>query len=178
MSLEEMRKKIDEVDEKIVRLIAERIRQSQSIGDEKQKNSKPIEDADREKKVLAQSRPWRGKKTWMKGKSRVFTVKSSSPPKVVQGMVVAFQGEIGAYSEEAVFQYFGHSVSAKPSESFDSVFKLVEQGEAPFGVVPVENSLEGSISRVYDLLLNENLQVCGELDLRVIHCLIANQGAT
>jgi len=42
----------------------------------------------------------------------------------------------------------------------------------------VENSLEGSISRVYDLLLNENLQVCGELDLRIIHCLIANQGAT
>ena len=44
--------------------------------------------------------------------------------------------------------------------------------------MPVENSLEGSISRVYDLLLNENLQVCGELDLRIIHCLIANQGAT
>jgi chorismate mutase/prephenate dehydratase len=93
-------------------------------------------------------------------------------------MVVAFQGEIGAYSEEAVFQYFGRSVSARPSESFESVFKLVEQGEASFGVVPVENSLEGSISRVYDLLLNENLQVCGELDLRIIHCLIANQGAT
>jgi chorismate mutase/prephenate dehydratase len=54
----------------------------------------------------------------------------------------------------------------------------VEQDEASFGVVPVENSLEGSISRVYDLLLNENLQVCGELDLRIIHCLIANQGAT
>ena len=53
MSMQEMRKKIDEVDDKIVRLIAERIRQSQSIGHEKQKSSKPVEDATREKKVLA-----------------------------------------------------------------------------------------------------------------------------
>ena len=178
MSLEEMRNKIDAVDEKIVKLIAQRIKQSQAIGDEKQKRNKPIEDADREKKVLAHiealAREENLDEREILGIYRQI-IKSS---KVVQGLVVAFQGEIGAYSEEAVFQYFGHSAGAKPSESFESVFKLVEQGEASFGVVPVENSLEGSISRVYDLLLNENLQVCGELDLRVIHCLIANQGAT
>ncbi len=178
MSLEEMRNKIDTVDEKIVKLIAQRIKQSQAIGDEKQKINKPIEDANREKKVLAHiealAREENLDEKEILGIYRQI-IKSS---KVVQGLVVAFQGEIGAYSEEAVFQYFGRSVSARPSESFESVFKLVEQGEASFGVVPVENSLEGSISRVYDLLLNENLQVCGELDLRIIHCLIANQGAT
>jgi len=65
--------------------------------------------------------------------------------------VVAFQGEIGLTAKSG-FSILGHSASAKPSESFESVFKLVEQGEASFGVVPVENSLEGSISRVYDLL--------------------------
>jgi chorismate mutase/prephenate dehydratase len=178
MSLEEMRKQIDTVDEQIVKLIAQRIKKSQAIGDEKQKRNKPIEDINREKKVLAHiealAREENLDEKEIVGIYRQI-IKSS---KVVQGMVVAFQGEIGAYSEEAVFQYFGRSVSARPSESFESVFKLVEQGEASFGVVPVENSLEGSISRVYDLLLNENLQVCGELDLRIIHCLIANQGAT
>ena len=57
------------------------------------------------------------------------------------------------------------------------MFKLVEQGEVNFGIVPIENSLEGSISRVYDLLLNSSLRVCGEIELRVVHCLIANPGA-
>jgi len=178
MSLEEMRKKIDAVDEKIVKLIAQRIQQSQAIGDEKQKSRKPIEDAKREGNVLAHIEALaRAENLDEKEILSVYRqiIKLS---KIVQGLTVAFQGEIGAYSEEAVFQYFGHSVTAKPSESFDSVFKLVEQGEVSFGVVPVENSLEGSISRVYDLLLNSNLQVCGELDLRIIHCLIANRGAT
>jgi len=53
----------------------------------------------------------------------------------------------------------------------------VEQDEAQFGVVPIENSLEGSISRAYDLLLDSSLKVCGEAELRVVHCLIANPGA-
>jgi chorismate mutase/prephenate dehydratase len=178
MSLEEMRKKIDEVDDKIVRLITERIRQSQSIGYEKQKNSKPIEDAAREEKVLDHIRTIaREEKLDEKEIESIYRqiIKAS---KSVQGIVVAFQGETGAYSEEAAFQYFGRSVNAKPCENFDAVFKLVEQGEVPFGVVPIENSLEGSISRVYDLLLNSSLKVCGELELRIMHCLITDHGAT
>jgi len=177
MSLEEMRKRIDEVDEEIVRLLAERIRQSQLIGREKQKNSKPVEDAAREKKVLSHiAAIARAEQVDEKEVQNVYRqiFKSS---KSVQGVTVAFQGEFGAYSEEAIFQHFGYSVMAKPCESFDAVFRLVEQGAAAFGVVPVETSLEGSISRVYDLLLNSPLKVCGELDLQIVHCLIANQNA-
>jgi chorismate mutase/prephenate dehydratase len=178
MSLEEMRKKIDEVDDKIVRLIAERIRDSQSIGDEKKKNSKPVEDAAREEKVLAHIKTIaREEKLDEKAIQNIYRqiIKSS---KGIQGIEVAFQGETGAYSEEAAFQYFGHSIIPKPCETFDAVFDAVENDEAPFGVVPIENSLEGSISRVYDLLLNSNLKVSGELDLRIMHCLITNQSVT
>ena len=91
-------------------------------------------------------------------------------------MAVAFQGERGAYSEEAAFHFFGASIQVKPCESLDDVFKVVEKGEVQFGIVPVENSLEGSISRVYDLLLDSTLKVCGETELRVVHCLIASPG--
>jgi chorismate mutase/prephenate dehydratase len=178
MSLEEMRKKIDETDEKIVRLIAERIRESQSIGDEKKKNSKRVEDAAREEKVLAHIKAIaREEKLDEKEIQNIYRqiIKSS---KGIQGIEVAFQGETGAYSEEAAFQYFGHSIIPKPCDTFDTVFEVVENDEAPFGVVPIENSLEGSISRVYDLLLNSRLKVSGELDLHVVHHLIANQGAT
>jgi chorismate mutase/prephenate dehydratase len=90
---------------------------------------------------------------------------------------VAFQGEIGAYSEEAAFQFFGSSIQIKPCESLDDVFKATEGDEVQFGIVPAENSLEGSISRVYDLLLDSNLKVCGEIELRVVHCLIGTPKA-
>ena len=178
MSLEEMRKKVDEVDDKIVRLIAERIRDSQPIGDEKKKSSQPVEDTAREEKVLAHIKTIaREEKLDEKAIQNIYRqiIKSS---KGIQGIEVAFQGETGAYSEEAAFQYFGHSIIPKPCETFDAVFDVVENDEAPFGVVPIENSLEGSISRVYDLLLNSNLKVSGELDLRIMHCLIANQPVT
>ncbi len=91
---------------------------------------------------------------------------------------VAFQGEIGAYSEEACFHFFGPGVQVKPLETLDEVFKAVEQGDVRYGVVPVENSLEGSISRVYDLLLSSSLKVGGEIELRIMHCLIANPSAS
>jgi len=91
-------------------------------------------------------------------------------------MIVAFQGETGAYSEEAAFQFFGSSIQVKPCESVDDVFRAVEEDKTQFGIVPIENSLEGIINRSYDLLLDSNLRICGETELRVVHCLIANLG--
>jgi len=178
MSLEEMRKNIDEVDARIVRLIAERIRQSQSIGYEKQKNNKPIEDAVREEKVIEHIKAIAREEKLDEKEAEIIYRQIIKSSKNVQGNVIAYQGEAGAYSEEVIFRYFGHAVNAKPCEDFDTVFKLVEQGEVSSGVVPIENSLEGSISRVYDLLLNSSLKVCGELELRIIHNLIINHDAT
>jgi len=94
----------------------------------------------------------------------------------MEGIMVAFQGERGAYSEEAAFQFFGSSIQVKPCESVDDVFEAVEREETQFGIVPIENSLEGSITRSYDMLLDSSLKVCGETRLRVVHCLIAGQG--
>lgn len=177
MSLEELRKKIDEADTKIVKLIAERIRIAKDIGREKRKLGKQIEDAEREARVLDNVRRIAQEENINQKDIESIYKQIITISKSVQGIVVAFQGEIGAYSEEAAFQFFGSSIEVKPCESLDDVFKVVEQGEANFGVVPIENSLEGSISRVYDLLLDSSLRVCGEIELRVVHCLIANPGA-
>jgi len=86
-------------------------------------------------------------------------------------MIVAFQGEAGAYSEQAVFGYFG-SVETVPCESFDVVFDSVISGECESGLIPIENSLAGSIHQNYDLLLRHDLHIVGEYLLRVQHCLI------
>jgi len=89
---------------------------------------------------------------------------------------VAFQGERGAYSEEAAFLFFGPWIQVEPCRGLSDVFEAVEKGKVEFGVVPIENSLEGSINETYDLLLGSSLHVGGEINLRIVHCLIASSG--
>ncbi|MFN8434036.1 MAG: prephenate dehydratase [Anaerolineales bacterium] len=91
-------------------------------------------------------------------------------------MKVAFQGEPGAYSEQAVFNYYGKDVETVPCESFDVMFDSVVSGKSDAALAPIENSLAGSIHQNYDLLLRHNLHIVGEYFLRVRHCLIANPG--
>jgi prephenate dehydratase len=91
-------------------------------------------------------------------------------------MRVTYQGVPGAYSEAAVIQHWGESAEPMPKPYLEDVFSAVEAGEAEAGLVPVENTLEGSIMRTYDLLKECSLTVLGETVFRVVHCLIANPG--
>ena len=92
-------------------------------------------------------------------------------------MKAAFQGELGAYSEMAVYNFFGQNIEVKPCKSFDDVFENVKIGKVNYGVVPIENSIEGSVNRTYDLFLEYDLKVCGEIIIRVSHCLIAHKNS-
>ncbi len=172
MSLDNLREKIDELDSRLIKLIAERIAITRDIGKEKEEAGIPIEDKAREQMVLERVRNLARDENLnpedIAGIYRqVFTIS-----KEVQGVTVAFQGEVGAYSEEAAYQHFGTGARLKPCESLEETFQVVERGEVQYGLVPVENSLEGSIPRTYDLLLDSSLKVCGETQLRIVHCLI------
>ncbi len=90
-------------------------------------------------------------------------------------MRIAFQGEPGAYSEQAVFEYFGE-VETQPCKSFDAAFSAVHSGRCESALIPIENSLAGSIHQNYDLFLRYQLHIVGEYFLRVRHCLIALPG--
>ncbi len=90
-------------------------------------------------------------------------------------MRVAFQGEAGAYSEEAGRGYFD-APEMIPHETFEAVFEAVMSGDCQAGLIPIENSLAGSIHQNYDLLLRHNLFITGEYLLRVRHCLIGFPG--
>lgn len=90
---------------------------------------------------------------------------------------VAFQGEPGAYSDMAAIRYFGNPTTL-PSRTFREVFEKVESMEADFGIIPIENSTAGDINDSYDLLLEKNLKVVGELYLRVSHCLISSRDSS
>lgn len=95
-----------------------------------------------------------------------------------QTTIVAFQGEHGAYSEEAIHQFFGAEVQTLPCRAFEDIFAAVEAGRATHGAVPVENSRAGSINKAYDLLLEHDLKVWGEILLRVRHHLMTMPGVT
>ncbi len=88
---------------------------------------------------------------------------------------VAFQGEPGAYSEIATLERFRNS-GLVPMRTLQDVFNGLERGAVKCGVVPIENSTEGSVNETYDLLLHTNFIVSGEIYLRIIHCLISNKG--
>lgn len=103
----------------------------------------------------------------------IRSMHTGSPPSI---KVVAFQGERGAYSEEAALSYFGPQLEFVACRTLGMVFEAVQSGRADVGMVPVENSLEGAVSETYDLLESSSLSVCGEFSLRVRHCLIANPG--
>ena len=89
---------------------------------------------------------------------------------------VAFQGERGAYGEMATLQCFPNA-ELVPMKSFEDVFDSMESNKVDFAVIPVENSIEGSINETYDLLLQTNMVVSGEIYQRVKHCLIVNKHA-
>ena len=87
---------------------------------------------------------------------------------------VAYQGEPGAWSEQAAFDFFGPQAQPRPFTAFDDVFDAVAKGDCDYGCVPVENSLAGSIHRNYDLLMRHSLRVIGETIVRVRWCLITH----
>ncbi|MCK5541436.1 MAG: 3-deoxy-7-phosphoheptulonate synthase [Desulfobacterales bacterium] len=89
-----------------------------------------------------------------------------------------FIGALGTYSHIASMQYFGDDIKPLPKETFRDIFKAVDSGDAEYGVIPLENSLSGSIHENYDLLQEYDLKIIGEIKIRIEHSLIAQKGAT
>ncbi len=90
--------------------------------------------------------------------------------------IVAFQGEHGAYSEQAARQHFGPEVTTLPCRAFSDIIAALQDGRAAFGMLPVENSLAGTVVPAYDLLIDYDLHIQAEVILRVEHCLMAPPG--
>jgi 3-deoxy-7-phosphoheptulonate synthase len=89
----------------------------------------------------------------------------------------AFIGEFGAYSHKAALSYFGDDITPVPMKGFKDIFEAVAAGRSEYGVIPLENSLSGSIHENFDLLQEYDLKIIGEITIRIQHALIAHKGA-
>ena len=174
--LKPLRDQIDAIDAQLLALLNERARVAQKVGHVKAETNAPVFRPEREAQVLARVANANSGPLLSSDLQSIFREVMSACRALENRVTVAFLGPVGTYSEQAVWRQFGQAVEALPCVSIDEVFRSVEAGTAGFGVVPVENSTEGTINRTLDLLLQTTLSISGEVALPVHHSLMTRSG--
>ena len=171
-NLADLRVQIDALDKELLTLLNRRALVAEQVGEVKKREGTPFFRPDRVAQVIekiqqANTGPLKNEHVaavWREIMSACLALESP--------VRVAYLGPAGTFSEQAALQYFGTSIEHVPCVSIDEVFRAAAAGSASFGVVPVENSTEGVVSRSLDLLLNSPLHIVGEVSLMVRHNLL------
>ena len=171
-TLPELRVQIDALDLELLALLNQRASLAHEVGEIKRMDGSPVFRPDRETQVISSLQavnpgPLKGQSVaviWREIMSACRALEAAQR--------VAYLGPAGTFSEQAALQYFGSSIERMPCASIDEVFRATAAGSAEFGVVPVENSSEGVISRSLDLLLNSPQHIVGETSFLVRHNLL------
>lgn len=202
MDLTEIRQEIDGIDQELVRLFCARMNLSAQVADYKKANNLPIFVPARERAILQKVAQMAGPE--MENYTRVLysmlfelsrsyqskrngeisplyqTISQAiehTPKLFPQSPIVACQGVEGAYSQIACEKIF-KSPLIMYFKSFDAVFNAIEQGMCQYGILPIENSTAGSVTKVYDLMIRHNFSIVRTFRLKIDHNLLANPGAT
>jgi chorismate mutase/prephenate dehydratase len=173
MDLSHLRHKIDAIDAQVVRLLNERAAVSLDVGKEKRKNNKGIYAPDRERQVLDQIRGLNKGPMSNDAFEAVYREIMSSSIALEKPLSIAYLGAKGSNSYAAATHKFGSQVEYCGMPSIPEVFQSVEAGVSDYGVVPIENSVEGSVTPTADRLIESNLQVCAQVTIRIAHNLLA-----
>lgn len=164
-NIDEFRRKIDNIDNQLVSLFNERAQLAKSIGF--LKKNKKIYRPDRENyifnKIIKRNEGPLSKESLV----FIYTQLISACRAVEKKLNISCLGPQGTFSEEAVVKKFGHSVDIKFCETLDYVFNAVENTTSDYGIVPIENTIEGSVGQTLDLLANTKLRICGEIFLDI-----------
>jgi chorismate mutase/prephenate dehydratase len=171
-TLADLRVQIDALDNQLLTLLNQRALVAEQVGEVKKREGTPFFRPDRVAQVIekiqqANKGPLKNEHVaavWREIMSACLALESP--------VRVAYLGPAGTFSEEAAVRFFGSSIEHIPCANFDEVFRAATAGTADFGVVPVENSTEGVVSRSLDLLLNSPLHIVGEISLMVRHNLL------
>ena len=149
-----LREKIDSLDSQILDLLTQRAQAAQEVGHIKGGFSSPVFRPERERQVITKLQKINQGPLLPDGIAAIWREVMSACRALEARQTIAYLGPVGTFSEQAAQNYFGHSITGLPCNSLDEVFNAVEKGSAQFGIVPVENSSEGAISRTLDLLLD------------------------
>jgi chorismate mutase/prephenate dehydratase len=171
-----LRARIDEIDAEVFALLTERARTALAVGEVKQHVSGPVLRPEREAQVIRRLQDMNAGPLPASAIAAIWGEIMSACRALEEPAKVAYLGPQGTYSEVAALAHFGHAIETVPCVNFDEVFRAVEAGRADFGMVALENSNEGAVNRVLDLLLTSSAKVLGERSVPVHHCLMTRSG--
>ncbi len=174
--LKPLRARIDAIDAQLIELLNQRAAVALEVGEVKKHFNAPVFRPEREQQVIARLQGLSAGPLADQHIDSIWREIMAASRALEAVQHVAYLGPSGTYSEQAMFDYFGHSVEGLPCPSIDEVFRCVEAGAATFGIVPIENSSEGAVSRTLDLLRDMRLQIGGELSLPIHHNLLTQSG--
>lgn len=167
----DLRRRIDALDERLVKLLSARARLAQRVGT--LKKGVGVYRPEREAQILRRVAELNAGPLATSALQQIYVEVMSACRALEDRMSVAFLGPAGTYSEEAARKHFGSATPLIPCASIDEVFRQLEAGTAGYAIVPVENSTEGAVGRTLDLLLTTHAKICGEVLLPVHQCLLS-----
>ena len=172
-----VRAEIDGIDGELLKLLNQRARCAQKVGEIKAEHGDAgyIYRPEREAQVLRRLQETNPGPLPSENITFFFREVMSACLSLEEPLGIAFLGPLGTFSESAATKHFGHAARLSPQSSIDDVFREVESGHAQYAVVPVENSTEGAVGRTMDLLLGTQLKICGEVVVRIHQNLLTNE---
>ncbi len=173
MDLNQLRKKIDALDTKIVSILNERVELSSEIGGLKAKDKKGIYSPAREKQVLKRIESLNKGPMPPEAFEAIYREIMSGSLALEKMRHIAYLGTEGSFTFLASNKKFGSSVDYVSCVSIQDVFQKVERGECDYGVVPIENSTEGAVTHTVDLLVDSDLKICSQELLKISHNLMS-----
>ena len=174
MSLESLRKRIDEIDKQLVKLLNERAQVVVEIGKLKNKTDKPIYAPDREKEVLAKITQANKGPLPDKTLVAIWRELMSGSFALEKPLRIGYLGPGGSFSHTAAMLKFGQSVEYEPLPDITSIFEEVSKGHCDLGVVPIENTTGGGVIETLDAFIDSDVKVCAEVLMAIHHNLLAN----
>jgi chorismate mutase/prephenate dehydratase len=174
MSLEELRKKIDDLDFQLVKLLNERARVVVEIGKLKNKTDKPVYAPDREKDVFARIIKANEGPLPDKCLTAIWRELMSGSFVLERPLRIGYLGPAGSFSHNAAMLKFGQSVEYEPLTDIASIFDEVSKGHCDLGLAPVENTMGGGVIETLDALIDSDVKVCAEVLMAIHHNLLGN----
>jgi len=177
LTLSELRARIDEIDSSLLELISERAQVATEVARVKSEQSddngfyRPEREAQVLRKIIDRNQGPLSEEEM----ARLFREIMSACLALEHTLDIAYLGPEGTFTQTAALKHFGHSVKTTAMGTIDQVFREVESGACQYGVVPVENSIEGVVNHTLDMLINSSLMICGEVELRIHHHLLSNE---
>jgi chorismate mutase/prephenate dehydratase len=172
----DVRNRIDTIDDTILELLKERLDCALAIGELKNETSRAKWDPQREREIYERLMKLNQGKFPDKALRSIFHEIITTCRLSQKNIEVAYLGPEATFTHLAGVKYFGQSAMYKPMESIDEVFNEVEKGRVQYGIVPVENSIEGAVFSTLDSFMKYSVNICGELQLPITHNLVCRSG--